>query len=366
MPKKNQYTKRKDGRFEGKILLGHKENGKPIRKTVYGKTSSEVERKIAKLKYEYENGLYADDKGLTLGKYALDWLATYKSGKETNTKAMYQNAIKKHINAEIGFKQISCITKSDIQRIINNRSDHHRTCEIIRLTLNQIFKSAIDDGLIIKNPCSGIELPKKPHSEKRRLTDIELQAIRTAAFTPREKAFVYIVFGCGLRRGEALALTKADINLKKRTLTINKALAFDVNRPEQKDPKTYSGYREVNMPVFLTDFLADYLKNVDILLFTKSDGGQITKSSYDKMWRSIVRKMDAAAKQANPNNHIDGLTAHIFRHNYCTMLYYSGMSLKKATQLMGHSDIKMITDVYAHLDEEKEKAGDKIDQTIVL
>lgn len=48
---------------------------------------------------------------------------------------------------------------------------------------------------------------------------------------------------------------------------------------------------------------------------------------------------------------ISGLTAHIFRHNYATMLYYSGISMKKAAQLMGHSDTKIIMEVYAHLDD---------------
>ncbi len=63
---------------------------------------------------------------------------------------------------------------------------------------------------------------------------------------------------------------------------------------------------------------------------------------------------------------ITGLTAHIFRHNYCTMLYYSGISQKKAVELMGHSDLKMIIEVYAHLDEEKEAVQAKLDKAIAL
>lgn len=63
---------------------------------------------------------------------------------------------------------------------------------------------------------------------------------------------------------------------------------------------------------------------------------------------------------------ITGLTAHMFRHNYCTMLYYSGISLKKAVELMGHSDLKMIMEVYAHLDEKKEAVQEKLDKAISL
>lgn len=57
---------------------------------------------------------------------------------------------------------------------------------------------------------------------------------------------------------------------------------------------------------------------------------------------------------------INGLTQYISRHNYCTELYYSGISLKEAQRLMGHSDYSMIMKVYSHLDEIKENTQDKL------
>lgn len=61
---------------------------------------------------------------------------------------------------------------------------------------------------------------------------------------------------------------------------------------------------------------------------------------------------------------INGITSYTFRHNYATMLYYSGISLKQAAKYMGHSDTKMIMEVYAHLDESKENSVSKINQNI--
>lgn len=63
---------------------------------------------------------------------------------------------------------------------------------------------------------------------------------------------------------------------------------------------------------------------------------------------------------------ITDLTAHIFRHNYATILYYSGISIKKAAALMGHTDTKMIMQVYAHLDDEKEQTSEKINVCIKI
>ena len=55
------------------------------------------------------------------------------------------------------------------------------------------------------------------------------------------------------------------------------------------------------------------------------------------------------------------ITAVVFRHNFCTKLYYSGISRKKAVEIMGHSSYQMIEKVYAALDEKQEKSSDKID-----
>lgn len=88
------------------------------------------------------------------------------------------------------------------------------------------------------------------------------------------------------------------------------------------------------------------------------------------MWKSIINKINKAVttefKQKMKQKLISGLTAHIFRHNYATMLYYSNISIKKAAQMMGHKDIKMIMEVYAHLDEEQENVSEKINNLIAL
>ncbi len=366
MPRKNKYKQRADGRFEAKVQIGYKDDGRPNRITVYGATSAEVEKKVNGLRYEVERGRYVNDKNTPLGEYANEWLNTYKVGKSKNTQAMYRNIIEKHIDYDLGHIRIGEVTTTHIQRMINYRLDHPRTCEQIKMTLTQIFQAAINDGLIYKNPCIGIELPKRPKSDKRALNDVEIKAIKEASFSPKERAFVYILYGCGLRRGEALALTRTDINLKTGCIRVNKSLAFDVNDSFVKDPKSESGFREVEMPEFLISYLKDYLKTIDVLLFTMSDGKQISKSSYIKMWHSIVKKMNTAAGGSEQHKIIHNLTAHIFRHNYCTMLYYSDISIKKACDLMGHSDTKMIMDVYAHLDEKKEKTREKINQAIAL
>ena len=87
----------------------------------------------------------------------------------------------------------------------------------------------------------------------------------------------------------------------------------------------------------------------------------ITKSSYDKMWASIIRKMNTAAGGTKAFPLVDDLTAHIFRHNYCTQLCYKvpEISIKKIAQLMGDT-IAVVLNVYNHIVEEKENVADAV------
>ena len=79
-----------------------------------------------------------------------------------------------------------------------------------------------------------------------------------------------------------------------------------------------------------------------------------------------MRQLNAAVATDDDPEPIQGLTGHIFRHNYATMLYYSGISEIKAVELMGHADGKMIREIYAHLQEERENTVDRLDAEIVL
>lgn len=369
MPKQ-KYTKRADGRYYTGVWDGtYKVNGKKNIIPVYAKSSRELEIKVLQIREKLSCGEYAKQQDVTFGKYAQIWFDTYKNIREKNTQAMYKNIIRSHL-ADLENKRLTDIKKSDIQGLINERQEHYRTCEQIRLTVSQIMRAAADDQLITETQrravCSRLELPKHSKTEKRPLTQQEKDAMKTADFTDRERAFVYIIYGCGLRRGEALALTWADIDCDAGILTVNKALAYDGNNPYVKSTKTANSVRKIPMPSWLSTYLREYRHNTcGLHLFSSKNCEWITHSSYVKMWSNIVRKMNAAAGGCNDVKIIYDLTAHIFRHNYCTQLCYSGLSIKKVAELLGDSE-KMVMEVYSHILEEKEQAEDKIELAMVL
>ncbi len=367
-----KFKKRKDGRYATTVMNGYKPDGRPNTIFVSAKTEKQLREKVLAVQMSIKQNLVVKTSDTPLAEYAKNWKDTYKSAVGINTKAMYDNIVNHYIIPSIGHLPLNQIRRSDIQGMINDNQTHARTCEQIKMTIVQILNSAIDDSLLVENVAKKVVLPKRKKAERRALTEQEKTAIKTADLTETERAFVLFLFYTGLRRGEALALTKADINLKEKTVSVNKAVVFDVNKSIVKDgAKSDAGNRTIPLPDAFIAFLRPFLRSLDTFyLFPGKNGETYSKTQYVHMWNSITKNLNNAVtsdrEKAIGAKPIQGLTAHIFRHNYCTMLYYSGISQKKAVELMGHSDLKMIMEVYAHLDEQKEAVRDKINNAIAL
>lgn len=370
---KQKYKQGKDGRWRTKVWDGtYDEYGRKNRIHIKSeKSSADLEKQVNAIKRKIESGQQLQTTSLTFLEYADEWLETYKAVREYNTRIMYQNIIDKHFTALEGIK-LQNLRKIHLQLLINNAVNKPRTCQQILLTFKQIIRAAVDDQLLpesaLRTLCSGIEKPKYIPNGKRVLTEQEVKAIQNADFTPMERTFIYIIYGCGLRRGETLALKPFNINLKTSELTVRQSVEFIGNNPGLKAPKSVNGSRTVPMPPFLTEHLRSYIPTLKspYLMHTR-DGSLMTKSSYRRMWDSILNKMNQAAGGNESLQVIFGLTAHVFRHNYCSNLCYQipSISTKKIAQLLGDTE-KMVIDVYSHIIEEKENTQKVIEEAISL
>ena len=345
--------------LEKKISLGRDENGKLIRKSIRGKTKVEIEKKIFQVRQQYLQSQAArPTNDITLITFARRWLNTEKQHAAINTRAMYSNVIEKHLAPELDELYFSEITQNDLQGIINMNFRKYETCNKIKLTLRQIYESAKDNEITVHRSVNlkKLVIPKKEKNEKRALTEEEKQALTSADLNDKQRAFTGILYYCGLRREEALALDVKSIDLKSKVIKVSHALVFDGNAPKiERTKNTYSN-RSVPIPSKFEPFLREYVKDKSGLLFTMTDGSPMTQSSFVKFWMGIQKALSEKASTA------DTLTPHIFRHNYATQLYYSEISIKKAAQLMGHANTNMIMQIYAHLDELKENTAEKLDR----
>jgi integrase len=345
-----KYTKQKSGLYRTTIQIGYDADGKPIKKYLSAPTIKELEQKIFEARNDIAGGLLIGDNTI-FSRYASKWLEVYKGAKSVQTVNMYKNALK-HFTL-LDPVPLKKITRSLVQEQINENNEHPRVCEIMLLTLKQIFKSAQNDGLIGRSPCSGIELPRHVKTEKRALTEEEKQKLRSAVLQPQERLFLLLLYGTGCRPAEAYALNKEDFDFRKGTISISKSVQFDGNSLSSVSaPKTNASIRSVIVSESILRGIKHQLDKIPYDNVLGGNTGEImNKTKYRTMFNHILAK--AGLKDS-------GITQYTFRHNFVTECYYNGVSLKECQRQMGHKDYKMILEVYSHLDELKENTREKM------
>lgn len=363
---KAKYTKGQDGYFKTRVWDGTlTELGKKRYVTIRSKKSSrDLENKVIEYNQMVRERKAVRKSDISFYSYAQKWRQIYKASRSKNTHAMYDNIIE-HYFSDLKYVCISEVSRQQYQATLNKAEGKSRVQQQIALTFKQVVKSAILDQYLPANAIdmifTGTESIKYTPTEKRALMEHEKDALFKADLSDSDRAFAYLLYGCGIRRGEALALTKDKIDLKAHTLTVNQSLAFDGNNPYLKTPKTKNGYRAVPIPDIIYPFIAEYISRLPgEKLFYMSGNRWVTQSSYVKMWKRILRKM-----QEQTEIPIVGLTAHVFRHNYCTNLCYQmpAISIKKIASLLGDTD-KVVMEVYNHMILEKEDACEAVNNAV--
>lgn len=353
-----KYKMQADGRWRAKVWDGtYLEGGKKhyINLTSY-KSAKDLERLVTEYEVKRMSGLITVTSNTGLQEYAREWMKAKKGLSESATRAMYTNIIEVHLKplAGVPFEHFN---SRAVQTLINKNAGHPRTCQQIVMTLKQICKAAERERLLPAGETAkifaDIQTPKYKAEEKTPLTEEQCDVVQKAldgrTLPPKSALFLALIYFCGLRREEALAVKISDIH--SLSVSVNKAFHLGAGKTEIKPPKTERGVRTVPLPPeaipIINDAVSQLVPNSEGYLFTLKDGKLITHSSYTKMWAGIEKALGFHC------------TAHIFRHTYCTRLCYEAyknrtISVKQIARLLGDTD-KMVTDVYSHLVENQEQ-----------
>ena len=257
--------KREDGRWEGRIVVGHKKNGTPIFQHAYAHTQKELTEKLHQNIERYQDVELTEDSRMTLGEWLDRWLTDYKENTvRPGTLAGYRSCIENYIKPQLGGKQVSLVTSQDVQKLYRKLKENGRVREHPRLgstlsdtTINRlhaIFHQAMEDALhahiIAKNPTVGATVPKASHAPKRVLTDKELDTFLDAVREDKIWGdFFYVELTTGLRRGEICGLMWQDFDARNGVLQVRRTLH---NRKLGVDmlgkTKTRSGERTIVLP----------------------------------------------------------------------------------------------------------------------
>ena len=338
-------------KYSKNLTLGYDQEGKRIRKRIYANSENELKRIEREVLKASDQELQS---GQTFGGYAKKWFETYKACKSPGTQYQYRYALKKL--APLNHKKLKDITRTDVQKIINDLYEHPKAAEVAAMTARQVLESAAADNLIIPKYMK-LDLPKAVKREKRALTAEEKKAIKAADLDPKERLFVDIAFYLGLRPEEIRGLQPNDFDLKARTVTISRACAHDLNTSQPIIKSTKTGKtRTLPLPDVLCAEIRAYNRSFSgFYYFTDEQGTLWTYGQYRAFVKRIFKKINVALGGTDKLSLLDGMTMYTFRHNRATELYYlEGVSTKKKAEYMGHSEM-MFLKTYSHLDDSKEE-----------
>lgn len=360
-------------RIDGRYVATATINGK--RKFYYGNSPKEVEKKITEAKYLTYQGINIDDNKITFKQWAEKWFEINMSQKEYNTKRNIEILLNNHIFPAIGYIKLKDLKVYNIKKLQKEMLEKGltSTCNRTITTIKRILNDAIENDIIQKNVAFNIKSVKYDKVEKRPLSIYEDNLFYQVAQYHKYGLFFLILRYAGLRTEEIIPLTVQDIDLKNKRIIINKAVYFEKNTPNIKTTKNKKS-RKVPILDIIYDKLEKQIKgknNEDLLFAKQTDGNMLTSASarwmLDSFLISINQLHEKQEKEKNKKfiltdeNRIH-FTNHQLRHSYCTMLYYAGIKIKKAQELMGHSSADMVYNVYTHLDEERENVDETLNE----
>ena len=349
--------KREDGRWEGRIVVGHKENGESIFRYVSAKSQKALMKKLHRSIEEYRDVDLSEDSRMSLGDWLDRWLEEYVSPTvRESTLRGYRQYIECYIKPRLGDRPVCKVTSADVQALYrevqkNGRKTEHpeygyalsgSTIRSLHGVFHQAMDAAVQERLTARNPTEGVTLPKKKSSAKQILNDEQLE--RFMEEIKKDSVwhdFFYTELTTGLRRGEICGLMWTDFDECDGALKINRTLHREKGgRLVAGDTKTYASTRKIVLPPSTAELLKERKRKSFSPWIFHDPLRPEAPMNPDSAYRQLKKFL---AEAGLPN-----IRFHDLRHTFSTHALSSGVDAKTLAGILGHTKASFTLDTYTH------------------
>ncbi len=356
--------KRHDGRWEGRIVVGHKANGAPLFRYIYADTQKELTAKLRQRMEAYRGIALTEQSSMPLSEWLDQWLESVEGMIRPTTFARYRYTAEKILKPSLGHKRLSQLMPRDIQRLYDKLAAEGRqdgqgglssgTIRGIHGILHKALGAAQEASLIAHNPTARVTTPKLTPTKKQILNEEQLE--RFMVEIKKDEIwhdFFYTELTTGLRRGEICGLQWEDFDEASGTLKVRRTVHGEKGGVlTAGDTKTYAGTRKIVLPPSTAVLLSER-KRTALTQWIFPDS---LKPEQPTNPGSAYRRMKVLLKQAG----LPGIRFHDLRHTFATHALASGVDIKTLSGILGHTRATFTLDTYTHTTGDMQKRASEI------
>ena len=359
---------KRKGQWEGRIVVGHKENGNPIFRYVYAKTQKELLDKLHYKIDEYRDTELTEDSNMLLSEWLDKWIVEYMTGTiRESTLRGYKRCVESYIKTALGEKPIAFLTTAQIQKFYNNLKKNGRInnrhiygnglsdASVVRIhgVLHEAMEMAVKAHILSKNPTNGTTVPQIIKKEMQVLTDEQLDVFMQTIDTEEHwRDFFYTELTTGLRRGEICGLKWTDFDEAEGKLNINRSIEVKNGIITEGETKTGKGKRSFYLPVSTANVLRERKKSAkNEWIFNDP-----LRPDFPVAPPAAYRKMKELLEKGNLPN----IRFHDLRHTFATHALTSGVDAKTLSGILGHTNASFTLDTYTHVTTDMQQRASEI------
>ena len=284
-----------------------------------------------------------------------------QSRAKENTWGTKEHIIRTKLLPYFGKRKMAEIQSKEIMawqnEMINFRDENGKPYSPVYLKtlhnqLSAIFNHAVKYYNLKTNPAAKVgNMGKAKGREMLFWTKAEYLKFAEAMMDKPLSYYAFeMLYWCGIREGELLALTPGDFDFEKQTVTISKSYQRIKGQDVVTEPKTAKSNRVIQMPVFLCEEMEDYIKSLY--------GVEPTDRIFTVTKSYLHREMDRGAKESG----VKRIRIHDIRHSHASLLVEMGFTPLAIAERLGHEKIETTLNTYSHLYPNKQgELADKLE-----